>query len=77
MAVDDVGEAPFEASEGFLGGLALETLALVVGASGAGGKAKLGDGHDVEGVVDPTIPRPGEPMTGLLAEEASMGAVPL
>jgi hypothetical protein len=38
----------------------------VVGPSRGARVADLGDGHDVEGVVEPTVSRPGEPVTLLL-----------
>jgi hypothetical protein len=67
LAVDDVGEAPLEAAQGFFAGLALSPFALVVGPPGGLAVADLGDGHHVDGVVDPPVPGSGEPVADLLA----------
>ena len=65
-AVDDVGEASFEAAHGFVGGFAARLLAVVVGAA-FGGVAELDDGHDVQDPVDLPVPASGEPVADVVA----------
>jgi hypothetical protein len=60
VAVDDVGQLPFERAAGFSGGLVLE-LAAVVGLSG-GVPADLGDCGDVQHGVEPAVAPAREPM---------------
>jgi hypothetical protein len=67
LAVDDIGESSLQAAQGFLGCLALEALALVVGTSGAVRVADLGDGCHVDGVVESAVPAAREPVTHLIA----------
>ena len=61
VAVDDVGELPLEASLGFLGGLEVTELAVVVVSSWAA-VAGLDDGGGVEGGVQLAVPGPVEPV---------------
>jgi hypothetical protein len=67
LPVDDVGQAAFEAAQRFLGGLALEPLALVVATPGRVGLAQLGDGHHVQRVIQPPVPGAGKAVADLLA----------
>jgi hypothetical protein len=53
-SVDGVRQPPFQAPQGFLGGLALGQLAPVIGLAGAG-SADLDHGHHVQGVVQPAV----------------------
>jgi hypothetical protein len=50
MGMDDVGQVSFQAAAGFLRGLGLGQLALVVGLPGAGG-ADLADRDQVQAVL--------------------------
>jgi hypothetical protein len=76
VAVDDVGQASFEAAQGFHRGLAGGELASVVGAA-LGVVAQLHDGGDVDDVVDPAVAGAGEAVADLSPEDASRGAVPV
>ena len=67
LVIDQVGQPPLEAPQRFLGGLALGPLPLVVEAAGRARVADLGDRHHVQGVVDPPVPGPGQPVADLLA----------
>jgi len=60
-AVDEVGEAPFQAAEGFAFGLAFGAFALVVGAAFGVG-ADLGDRDCVAGPVQLPVPAAAEPL---------------
>jgi hypothetical protein len=66
VAVDDVGQASFEAAQGFHRGLAGGELASVVGAA-LGVLAQLHDGGDVDDVVDPAVAGAGEAVADLFA----------
>jgi hypothetical protein len=63
---DCVGQASFEAAQGFHRGLAGGEFASVVGAA-FGVVADLDDGHDVQDSVQATIAGPGQPVPDLLA----------
>ena len=75
-AADGVRQPPFQAPQGFFGGLALGQLALVVGPPGAG-PADLHYGHHGQGVMQLAVPGPGQPVADDLPLEASSGAVPV
>ena len=62
VAVDDVGEPSLQRSDGFFLGLALGEFSFVEGAAFGGGVAELGDGDQVEGVVEHPIAPRVEPM---------------
>jgi hypothetical protein len=62
LAVDHVGQPPFEAAQGLSVTLACGAFALVVGPTG-GVPAELGDGHDVQAGVQLPIPGAGQAMT--------------
>jgi hypothetical protein len=64
-SVDDVGESPFEAAQRFEVGLALVALAPVVVLAGAGHPG-LGDGRDVQHVVEPAVAASVEPVPVVL-----------
>jgi hypothetical protein len=61
LAVDDVREPAFEAAQGLHRGLARCALASVVGAA-FGVEADLSGRGDVDHVVHPPVPRPGQTM---------------
>jgi hypothetical protein len=65
--VDGVADPAFETAEGFLGGLALGDLLVVVGAAVAVRVADLGDGGHVDGVVEPAVAAQGEPVNDPVA----------
>jgi len=77
LAVDDVGQPPFDAAQRFHAGLAGGELAAVVGAA-FGVVAELDDGHDVQHPLDAPVPGPREPVALLLAGGGAggRGAVP-
>ena len=60
-SVDDVGQPPFEAPQGFLVALPGGAFALVVDAS-SGVSLDLCDRHDVEGVVELPVAGAGQAM---------------
>jgi hypothetical protein len=66
VVVDDVGQVSFEASSGFLGGLGLGELALVVGLPGAG-VADLADRDDVQRAVELAVVGAVEPVAAQIA----------
>jgi hypothetical protein len=72
VAVDDVGQASFEAAQGFHRGLAGGELASVVGAA-LGVVAQLHDGGDVDDVVHPAVAGAGEAVADLFAEGRVQG----
>jgi hypothetical protein len=77
LAVDDVGQPPFEAPHRFHGGFAGGEPAPVVGAAfGAG--AQRDDGHDVQDPVDPAVSCPGQAVPVLVTAGGiqGCGAVP-
>src|SRR5215212_10262258 len=59
--VDTVGDLALEGADGFLGGLSLGDLAVVVSAT-LGVVSELGDRRDVQGVVDLAIPARVQPV---------------
>ena len=65
LAIEGVGDPTFQAPHRFEGLLALGALAPVVGPS-VGVKPQLGDRGDVDDVVDPAVPGPGEPVPVVL-----------
>jgi hypothetical protein len=70
--VDDVRDPPFESSDRFFGSLTLSNLLLVVVAALAG-VSELGDGGDVEDVVEFAGPYRVEPMPGPIARRGFDG----
>jgi hypothetical protein len=60
-AVDDVGQAAFQAPHRFHACLAVGQSALVVGAAG-GVVTELDNGHHVQHSVDPAVSRPRQPV---------------
>ena len=67
VAVDDVGGAPFQRPDGFFSGFAFRQFPFVEDTAFGVGVAQLGDGDEVEGVVEhPVTPRV-EPVPFLLA----------
>ena len=62
MAVEGVADAPLEGSQRLLGRLAFGDLAVEEGAALAVAVADLGDGGDVDGVVELTVASPGDPV---------------
>jgi hypothetical protein len=77
LFVDGVGQASFQAAEGFSGCLALGEFASVVGAA-FGVVAELDDGHDVEDSVDASVAGSGEAVASMVAAGGvdRSGAVP-
>jgi hypothetical protein len=67
LAIDHVGQPALQTAQGFLACLTFGPFALVIGATFAFGVADLDHGHDVHGVVDPTVARAGEAVTDLFA----------
>jgi hypothetical protein len=65
LSIDGVGDPSFETPQRFQGLLALGSLAPVVGPA-VGVDAELGDGGDVDDVVDASVAGPGEPVPVLL-----------
>lgn len=65
-AVDDVGQASFEASQRFFVILPGRAFGLLVGLA-RGISADLGDGDDVQGVVQLSVAGPGQPMAHQVA----------
>src|SRR4051812_43304481 len=63
LSVDGVGEASFEAAQGFSVALAGCSLSSVVGPSWSV-SADLGDGHGVQAAVELAVASTGEPMAG-------------
>jgi hypothetical protein len=59
LPIDHIGEPALEAAEGLLLGVAFGPLAEIVSATG-GVAAGLARGHDVQGVVQLSIPRTGQ-----------------
>jgi hypothetical protein len=74
--VDGVRQPAFQAAQGFLGGLALGQLALVVGLAGAG-SADLDHGHHVQRVIQLAVPGPRQPVADDLAARGLQWAVPV
>jgi len=66
LAEDGVGDPALETPDRLQGPLALGSFAPVVGLPVAG-QADLADRGDVDHVVDPTVPGPGETVPVLLA----------
>ena len=76
-AVDGVGQAPLETSQRFPVAFAGGSFAVVVGAAG-GVMADLGDGHDVQAIVELAVPGAGESRWRTTSpEDTSIGAVPM
>src|SRR6478672_10000446 len=65
LAIDGVGDPAREAPHRFEGLLALGTLASVVGPP-FGVEPELGDRGDVDDVVDPAVPGPGQAVSVVL-----------
>ena len=65
-AVDGVGYPAFESPDGFFGRFAFSHLLVVVVATFPG-VSELGNGGDVEDVVEFAVPSRIEPMSGLVA----------
>jgi len=59
---DGVTDLPLQRAQGFLAGLALGQLLVEVGAALAVPVADLGDRGHVDGVVEPPVPAPGQPV---------------
>ena len=74
--VDDVGDAPFQRPDRFFGGFSLGEFLLVVVPAFAG-VAELGDGGDVDGVVEFAVPSRVEPMPSPVTRGRLDGAVAL
>jgi hypothetical protein len=74
--MDDVGQVPFQAPAGFLGGLGLAEFAPVVGLPWAG-VADLADRDQVQGGVELAVAAPVQAMSADIPLEASTGAVPV
>jgi len=55
LAVDDIGDAPLEATQRFLAGLGLGELGFVVGAAGTATVADLGDRRHVDRMVQSPV----------------------
>ena len=66
MGMNDVGEVPLQAPAGFLRGLGLGELALVVGLLGTG-VADLADRDQVQGGVELAVATPVQPMPAHIA----------
>lgn len=66
LAPHGIADASFQAAEPFSCALALTELAPVVGTA-RGVVADLGDGGDVDGVVEPAVPRPAQSMSVVVA----------
>ena len=60
LAVDGVGDLSLERPDGFPLGLAFGHLSLEVGPALRLGLTDLADGHHVDGVVELTVPSPGQ-----------------
>ena len=74
---DDVAEAPLEGAQGLFRCLAFGQFPRVVGAARAVAVADLGDCGHVDGVVEPPVAAPGQPVDLRRPEDTSIGAVPL
>jgi hypothetical protein len=59
---DGVADLPFQRAQGLFRGLALGQLLVVVRAALAVPVADLGDRHHVDGVVEPPVPAPAQPV---------------
>jgi hypothetical protein len=77
LAIDDIGDAPLEATQRFLVGLGLGELAFVVGAAGTAAVADLGDRRHMDRMVNRRLPLRFTQWTGRPALPLSSGAVPL
>ena len=75
-AVDGVGQAPLETSQRFPVAFAGGSFAVVVGAAG-GVMADLGDGHDVQAIVELAVPARDRRWRTTSPEDTSIGAVPV
>jgi hypothetical protein len=64
VPVDDVADPALEGSDGFLGGVTLGELVVIEAAARAVTEPNLGDGGDVEGVVEGPVAAPGQPVGG-------------
>ena len=64
---DGVADLPFQRAQGFFRGLALGQLLVVVRAALAVPVADLGDRHHVDGVIEPPVPAPAQPVDLALA----------
>src|SRR5215831_10260214 len=60
--VDGVADLPLQAAQGLFAGLAFGQFLVVVGAARAVPVADLGDRGHVDGVVDPAVAAPGQPV---------------
>ena len=60
--VDGVADLPLQRPHGLFGGLALSQFLVVAGAALAVPVADLGDRGHVDGVVQPPVPAPGQPV---------------
>ena len=61
LAVDGIRDPPLQTPQGFPAGLALALLARHIGAAGMVA-AGLGDGHDIQGPVQPAVAATVQPM---------------
>jgi hypothetical protein len=59
---DGVADLPFQRAQGFFGRLAFGQFLVVVGAALAVPVADLGDRGHVDGVVEPPVPAPAQPV---------------
>jgi hypothetical protein len=74
---DGVADLPLERARGFLAGLALGQLLVVVAAALAVPVADRGDRGHVDGVAGPPVSAPGQPADLARApQDTSIGAVP-
>jgi hypothetical protein len=64
---DGIADLPFQAAQGFFASFAFGSLAVVIGAAGAVAVADLADGGHVDGVVEPPVSAPLQPVDLALA----------
>jgi hypothetical protein len=67
-----IGKPALQATQRFFAGLAFGPFAFVIGPALAFGIADLGHGHDVQGMVDPSVARAGKPVADLVAVKTTM-----
>jgi hypothetical protein len=76
LVVNQVGQPPLKAAEGFLRDLALAAFPLVVPSADVCGVADLRNGYHVQYTIDSLVSGPGEPVTDRLAGgDAGRGGV--
>jgi hypothetical protein len=66
VGVDQIADSPFEGPDGFLARLPFGPFAFVIGAARTVSEVALSDPSHVNGVVEPAVASPGEPVDLLL-----------